>query len=244
MKLGNPIHVGDGVFQIRALGSRVTVLVEDDKTLLIDAGMKGSSGLILSGLHELGLSADGVIGVVITHYHPDHAGGVRELVADRDITVMAHRIDARILAGAVEQPNPFQYKLMARLTAPVMEKVNGPPTPIDTELEDGDIIPFDFPVQVVHTPGHTAGSIAIFLPDQKLLIIGDALQYRLGRRLTPPAAAVTQDPEAGYGVAAQPPEAGLSHDLLQPLSAISRRGPRRAAPDDRHLFAVRIRRQQ
>ena len=195
MKLGNPIRVVNGVFQIRALGSRVTVLAGDDKTLLIDAGMKGSSGLILSGLHELGLSADGVTGVVVTHYHPDHSGGVRELVADRYITVMAHRIDARILAGAVEQPNPFQHKLMARLTAPVLEKVNGPPTPIDTELEDGDIIPFDFPVQVVHTPGHTAGSIAIFLPDRKLLIIGDALQYRLGRKLTPPAAAVTQDPE-------------------------------------------------
>jgi glyoxylase-like metal-dependent hydrolase (beta-lactamase superfamily II) len=195
MKLGNPIRVVNGVFQIRALGSRVTALIGDDRAILVDAGMKGSAGLILSGLQELRVAPDSVTGVVVTHYHPDHAGGVQELVYDRDITVMAHRIDARILAGAVEQPNPFQHKLMARLTAPVLEKVNGPPTPIDTELEDGDIIPFDFPVQVVHTPGHTAGSIAIFLPDRKLLIIGDALQYRLGRRLTPPAAAVTQDPE-------------------------------------------------
>ena len=195
MKLGNPIRVVKGVFQIRALGSRVTALVGDGRALLIDAGMKGSGGLILSGLQELGLSVDSVSGVVITHYHPDHAGGVRELVADRDITVMAHRIDARILAGTDEQPNPFQHGLVARLTAPVMERVNGPPTPIDTELEDGDVIPFDFPVQVVHVPGHTAGSIALFLPDRKLVIVGDALQYRLGRKLTPPAAAVTQDPE-------------------------------------------------
>ena len=195
MKLGNPIRVVNGVFQIRALGSRVTALIGDDRALLVDAGMKGSGGLILTGLQELGVDADSVSGVVITHYHPDHAGGVQELVYDRDIDVMAHRLDARILAGAVEQPNPFQHKLMARLTAPVLERVNSPPTPIDTELEDGDVIPFDFPVQVVHAPGHTAGSIALFLPDQKLLIVGDALQYRLGRRLTPPAAAVTQDPE-------------------------------------------------
>ena len=194
MKLGNPIRVVNGVFQIRALGSRVTALIGDDRALLIDAGMKGSAGLIQSGLQELELSADKVTGVVVTHYHPDHAGGVLELVYGRDITVMAHRIDARILAGAVEQPNPFQHRLVARLTAPVLERVNGPPTPIDTELEDGDVIPFDFPVQVIHTPGHTAGSIALFLPEQKLVIIGDALQYRLGRRLTPPAAAVTQDP--------------------------------------------------
>ena len=195
MKLGNPIRVVRGVFQIRALGSRVTALIGDGRVLMIDAGMKGSAGLIHSGLDELGVSSDSLSGVIITHYHPDHAGGVRELVYESDIPVMAHRLDSRFLKGAEEQPNPFQRRLMARIAAPLMEKVNAPLTPIDTELEDGDIIPFDFPVQVVHTPGHTPGSITIFLPNQKLLIVGDALQYRLGRKLTPPAAAVTQDPE-------------------------------------------------
>lgn len=195
MKLGNPIRVVRGVFQVRALGSRVTVLMGRDRALLIDAGMKGSEGLILTGLDELGTSVDNLAGVIITHYHPDHAGGVRELVYERDIPVMAHRLDSRFLKGAEDQPNPFQRRLMARLAAPLMERVNAPTTPIDTELEDGDIIPFDFPVQIVHTPGHTPGSIAVFLPDQKVVIVGDALQYRLGRKLTPPAAAVTQDPE-------------------------------------------------
>ncbi len=195
MKLGNPIHIADGAFQIRALGSRVTALVGNGQALLIDAGMKGSAGLILGGLHELGLSADSVTGVVVTHYHLDHAGGVRELVYGRDIAVMAHRIDARILSGIDEQPNPIQNRLVAKLTAPVIERINGPPTPIDTELEDGDIIPFSFPVRVVHIPGHTAGSIALFLPDQKLIIAGDALQHRLGMKLSPPSAAVTQDTE-------------------------------------------------
>ena len=195
MKLGNPIRIVRDVFQIRALGSRVTALLGDDRVLLVDAGMKGSAGLIHSGLDELGVSADSLSGVIITHYHPDHAGGVREMVYERDIPVMAHRLDARILEGAVEQPNPFQHGLVARLAAPMLERVNTPQTPIDTELEDGDVIPFDFPVQVVHTPGHTAGSIALFLPDKKVLIVGDALQYRLGRKLTPPASAFTQDPE-------------------------------------------------
>ena len=195
MKLGNPIRVVKGVFQIRALGSRVTALIGKDRALLIDAGMKGSENLILSGLDELGVSADMLSGVIVTHYHPDHAGGVQELVYERNIPVMAHRLDSQFLKGAEEQPNPFQRRLMARLAAPLMERVNASTTPIDTELEDGDTVPFDFPVQIVHTPGHTPGSIAIFLPDQKVVIVGDALQYRLGRKLTPPAAAVTQDPE-------------------------------------------------
>ena len=195
MKLGNPIRIADGVFQVRALGSRVTILERNGKVLLVDAGMKGSSGLIMGGLHELGLTTFNVTGVIVSHYHPDHAGGVPELVIDRDIEVMAHRLDSQYLKGTEDQPNPFQRSLVARLTAPLMEMVTAPTTPIDRELEDGDVIPFDFPVQIVHTPGHTPGSLTIFLPNQKVVIVGDALQYRLGRKLTPPAAAVTQDPE-------------------------------------------------
>ena len=42
MKLGNPIRVVRGVFQVRALGSRVTVLMGRDRALLIDAGMKAA----------------------------------------------------------------------------------------------------------------------------------------------------------------------------------------------------------
>ena len=79
MKLGNPIRVVDGVYQIRAIGARVTLIVEGGQALLVDAGMRGSSGLIASGMGELGLSLDAVRSIVLTHHHPDHASGVTEL---------------------------------------------------------------------------------------------------------------------------------------------------------------------
>ena len=77
MKLGNPIRIAEGVFQLRALGARVTVLTANGEALLIDAGMKGSSPLILGGLQAMGLSLDAVKALVITHRHPDHAAGRR-----------------------------------------------------------------------------------------------------------------------------------------------------------------------
>jgi glyoxylase-like metal-dependent hydrolase (beta-lactamase superfamily II) len=60
-------------------------------------------------------------------------------------------------------------------------------------LEDGDSLPGAQDITVVHTPGHTAGSICLYVASKKLVIVGDALQYRL-RKLGPPASAVTQDP--------------------------------------------------
>ena len=195
MKLGNPIRVAEGVFQIRAIGARVTALAEGDEVILVDAGMKGSSGLIIDSLEAIGLSIDMVKALVISHRHPDHAAGAAELIAGRDIPVMAHRLEAGVLTGREQAPVPVQSNLVTRITAQVIERMSGAPTRVDVELEDGDVIPFAFPVQVAHLPGHTAGSIGLFLPDRKLVIIGDALQYKLSLKLFPPAPGVTEDPE-------------------------------------------------
>lgn len=199
MKLGNPIRVADGVSQIRAIGARITVLAAGNEAMLVDAGMKGSYGPIASGLGALGLSLDSVKTLVISHRHPDHSGGVGELIAGRSIVVMAHTLEAEILAGRQQHPSPFQNKLVARVTGPVLARVNGSPINIGVELREGDVIPFPFPVHVVHLPGHTAGSIALFLPEQRLVIIGDALQHKLGRELSPPAASVTGNLEQAVG---------------------------------------------
>ena len=194
MKLGNPIRVVDGVYQIRAIGARVTLIVEGGQILLVDAGMRGSSGLIASGMGELGLSLDAVRSLVLTHHHPDHASGVTELVAGRRISVMAHSLDSAVLTGRYVQSNSYRTPLVARFAPPILHKMSGGPIDVDVELEDGDEVPFTMPVRAVHLPGHTAGSIALYVPDRRLVVIGDSLQYRLGRRLSPPAAAVTEDP--------------------------------------------------
>ena len=202
MKLGNPIRIAEGVFQLRALGARVTVLIAGDEALtangealLIDAGMRGSSPLILGGLEAMGLTIDAVKALIITHRHPDHAAGAAELIAGRDIPVMAHPLEAGIISGWEDHPSPFQNRLMAHLARPVIDRLNGTPTNVDVALEDGDVIPFAFPVHVVHLPGHTSGSIALHLPHQKVVIIGDALQYKLTWKLSPPAVDVTEDPK-------------------------------------------------
>ncbi len=94
MIFGRPIAITGGVFQIRAIGARVTVLVENGEVLLIDAGLWGSSGPILQGLEALGLVPEQIGRVVITHAHPDHSGGLGGLVAGREVAIAAHRLEA------------------------------------------------------------------------------------------------------------------------------------------------------
>ena len=195
MIFGKPIQVTDGVHQFRALGARITVLIEDGRVILVDTGLQGSLIPITGGFKDLGLTLDQLDTVVITHSHPDHCGGLAEVVAGRNITVAAHREDAEVISGLKPAPNPLQNEFFARMAEPVLPKLMGSQVPVDLLLEDGDSIPFGAEVRVVHLPGHTAGSIALHLPAKRVIIIGDALQYKFSRKLTPPSHRVTQDPE-------------------------------------------------
>ncbi len=193
MNLGKPIKAADGVFQIRVLGARVTVLVEKGEAILVDAGLWGSQGLILDGLKSLGISRESLRMVIITHAHPDHSGGLRGLVEGTGVPVGVHKLEADIVEGRAPPPSPLRNPRLAKLTQPVFSKLMGGPVSVNDRLEDGDVIPFGTEVQVVHLPGHTVGSIGLHLPRKRTTIVGDALQYKLARSLSPPAAGVTQD---------------------------------------------------
>ena len=195
MMFGMPIAITGGVFQIRAISARVTVVVENGEALLIDAGLRGSSGTILQGLETLGLFPEQIGMVVITHAHPDHSGGLSRLFAGREIAVAVHRLEADIIAGTAGPPSPLQNGLIGKMTQPVFSRLMGSPVPADDRLEDGDVIPFGTEVRVVHLPGHTEGSIALHLPNKGTIIVGDALQYKFARTLGPPALGVTQRPK-------------------------------------------------
>ena len=195
MIFGKPIQVTHGVFQFRVLGARITVLIEDGRAILVDTGLQGSLLPITGGLKDLGLTLDHIDTVVITHAHPDHCGGLSELVEGTGIKVAAHRLDADIISGTVTPPNPLRNEVLAKMAEPVLPKLMGDPVPVDLHLEDGDIIPFGAEVRVVHLPGHTAGSIALYLPTKRVIIVGDALQYRFSLKLSPPAEGVTQHPD-------------------------------------------------
>ena len=195
MIFGKPIQITDRVFQFRVVGARITVLIEDGRALLVDTGLQGSLLPITGGLKDLGLTLDHIDTVVITHAHPDHCGGLGELVEGTEIKVAAHRLDADVISGTVTPPNPLRNELLAKMAEPVLPKLMGDPVPVDLPLEDGDIIPFGAEVRVVHLPGHTAGSIALYLPTKRVIIVGDALQYRFSLKLSPPAEGVTQHPD-------------------------------------------------
>ena len=187
-----PIRITESVYQIRAIGARVTVLAQGAELMLVDAGLLGSSHAIAQGLAELGRSPSQIQQVVITHAHPDHSGGLAELVSGTDAAVAAHSLEADIIEGMAPAPNPLRWKVVGAVSWSVLSKLMGNSVPVVHRVEDGEPLTCQTDVRVVHLPGHTPGSIGLHLPRERVVIVGDALQYKLGRKLYPPAPGVTQ----------------------------------------------------
>jgi len=162
-----------GVHEIQLQRVKAHAILADDGVTLIDSGYAGSLPRIEHALNDLGRTVDDVRRVVCTHGHPDHAGGARAF-ADLGVEVFMHPADAANLevgfADVVRRPS--RGRIFAAMT---------PPLPKFTPLTDGDVLPVFDGLEVIHTPGHTPGSVCLFAGAQGVLFVGDVLQRRFGR---------------------------------------------------------------
>ena len=166
-----------GVHAVSLRGATAFLIVEDELTL-IDAGLQGSKGLLVRYLDRIGRTMSDIARVVCTHGHPDHIGGVRELVFGTSIEVLLHPADTERLKvsfrDVVARPAPGQ--IVALLTK----------GPEDAKpVRDGDVLPALGGLHVVHTPGHTPGSVCLYSPARRLLFVGDVLQVIRGKLSLP-----------------------------------------------------------
>lgn len=173
------MEIAPGVHQVRMLGADAFLLAEERLTL-IDAGTVGSRLMLERYLRRIGRSLDEVDRIICTHGHPDHIGGVGELVRDRDdVAVLIHPDDlaglrlplrealARTDDSAIRRGRLIQY----------LTRTPADPTPI----ADGEVLPLIGGLRVVHTPGHTPGSVCLYAERHRLLFTGDVLQVARGR---------------------------------------------------------------
>lgn len=119
--------------------------------------------------------------LVLTHFHEDHAGSAAAVAAWGDAEVLAHRADAPFIRGDEPGPPP---QLLDR-ERPIFDRVRAglagaePPEPVrvDRELADGDVIDLGggTPAVAVAAPGHTPGSVAVHVPDERVLFTGDTV---------------------------------------------------------------------
>ena len=167
------MEIAPGVHAVRLLNV-YAFLISEPRMTLIDTGLIGSGRRVRRYVQRIGRSMDELARIICTHAHPDHIGAVRELAGDREVEVLMHPADLGGLSITLRDAvaNRNRHQLIAYLT-----RHPGEATPIN----DGDLLPMLGGLEVVHTPGHTPGSVCLYAARQKLLFTGDVLQVIRGK---------------------------------------------------------------
>jgi glyoxylase-like metal-dependent hydrolase (beta-lactamase superfamily II) len=187
-------------------------LLDGPAPVLVETGSQSSVPVLLAALDALGVGPSDLAGVVVTHIHLDHAGGVGDVArAFPRATVYVHEKGARHLADPTRLVDSA-----ARVYGPLLDSLYGrlDPTPVDRlhVLADGEeiIIGPDRVLVAVDSPGHAKHHVAVHDSRSGILFAGDAVGVRL--------------PDAGVLRPATPPP---DFDLDQALHSLARFAERR-----------------
>lgn len=100
--------------------------------------------------------------IFITHSHWDHIGDIAQFKESFKANVYVHRLDSQNVKTPGYDKIPFT------------EKITG--VQVDIFFKDGDkILLGDISIEVIHTPGHSPGSVCLYIPQENILLSGDTL---------------------------------------------------------------------
>jgi glyoxylase-like metal-dependent hydrolase (beta-lactamase superfamily II) len=177
-----------GLWRVKIKFVNAYLLDTGDGLALIDTGIPDSAPTILEAVRSIGKQPADIRHILVTHCHADHSGSLAEMKRLTGAPATMHPVDAAMVragqAGRPLHPAPGLFNaFLCRFLLP------GAPTAIEPaaiehEAHDGETLPVG--LRAIHVPGHCAGQLAFFWPEQGgVLIAADAAANVVGLALSP-----------------------------------------------------------
>ncbi len=132
-----------------------------DAAVLVDPGHRHLAGDLIRQMEKDGFRPEDVRLVIATHVHPDHFEAAQTFAGAGALTAV-HAEEEKFMA---ENGRDF-YRAFG---------LEMPEVKIDFHLQEGELQCGSRTLQVLHTPGHSPGSISLYWPEKKALFTGDAV---------------------------------------------------------------------
>lgn len=159
--------------------SNAYLLTTKNGALLIDAGSKDKLNRILIVLKRHNLDVGDIKLIILTHSHFDHAGNVNELKEKSGAKLLVHESEAQCVRDGFS-PVPRGTNGFAMLVSWLANRFfprvcSYTPAEPDVIVSDGyDLSDYGIDAQVIHTPGHTSGSLCVVI-EKRIAIVGDTM---------------------------------------------------------------------
>ncbi len=155
------------MFFERPFPSANSIVIQDDQPFLVDTGFGSDVLRTEKLLTDAGILPKQLAGIINTHYHSDHVGGNHYFQQRYALPIAAHLWEGEMVNHCDLESCGSHY-----LDQPVEQYVVQ-----QLLIDEQEILTGNSALQVLHTPGHTLGHIALYEQKQQILICGDLFQY-------------------------------------------------------------------
>jgi hydroxyacylglutathione hydrolase len=143
-----------------------TYFIRSARNILIDPGHYQLFGYVRDHLSRLSLTAENIDLVIVTHAHPDHIEGIQAFTGSSALIAL----------------HPTELEFIKSVAPHYGSTMGIPGLEPQILLDEGDLGVAEMFFRVIHTPGHSPGSICVYWPEKKALFCGDVIfQQGLGR---------------------------------------------------------------
>jgi hydroxyacylglutathione hydrolase len=168
---------GHKITQILSGRSNVFLLSNGEKNILIDTSPKYMWNLLERRLSRL--KVDNIDCLILTHSHFDHAENSHSIKEKYNALVIVHRNEASYLTSGdniiPQGTNIITRAIMNFVAKHIAPKIRYKPCQYDFLVDSKfDLCDFGFNAYIMHTPGHTSGSMSVII-DNEVAIVGDTM---------------------------------------------------------------------
>jgi hydroxyacylglutathione hydrolase len=189
-------EVGQGVYRVPARHANSYLVEAENGLVVVDTGLPSSEKRILKAISSLGKKPTDVKLILLTHRHLDHIGSAAALKRETSAVLAAHAFEKPYVAGTLVIITPRAWSVYGRIarralavassTMKLLRLIKYHPVHVDEAADEESVLePVGLDGSIVWTPGHTKGSVSLFLNESKVAIVGDLLTSKRGRLVEP-----------------------------------------------------------
>lgn len=156
------------------MGANVYLIDNGSSFDLIDSAMFKETDKLVAKIEEAGFKIENLDKIILTHCHCDHIGGAAELVRCTGAKILAQKEDIPYILQKKVISGSYHHMMIQEQT--YMKQFNCVIQKVDTVLINKNVIDTLGGLEVIHVPGHTPGSIALYQPEKKIMFFGDVLR--------------------------------------------------------------------
>ncbi len=159
-------------------------LVRDQGTVMIDGGQPGKACAFLKAAEKASIKPEEVQLIILTHGHWDHIGSAKEIKELSGAKIAMHQLERDCLEKSQEliPPGASRWgRILIKFLSLYIHTTHIPETEVDIPLGDEEfsLSAYGIPGTIIHTPGHSWGSVSV------LLETGDAFVGDLAMNMVP-----------------------------------------------------------